>query len=56
MEDKVKQSTATTIGSLFYFMLTAIGVAFLAGVPLGVAAHKFTHSVFTPDAVVVPKK
>jgi hypothetical protein len=56
MEDKVKQAAATTIGGLVYFMLTAIGVAFLAGVPLGVAAHKFTHSVFTPDAVVVPNK
>lgn len=56
MEDNAKQAATSTAGNLCYFMLTAIGVAFLAGVPLGVAAHKFTHSVFTPDAVVLPNK
>jgi uncharacterized membrane protein YccF (DUF307 family) len=55
MEDKVKSTAKSATGSLFYFLFSAICVAFLAGVPLGMAAHEFSNTMFSPDITSSPR-
>jgi hypothetical protein len=55
MEDKVKSTVKSATGSLFYFLFSTICVAFLAGVPLGIAAHEFSSAMFSPELTSSPR-
>lgn len=51
MEDnkQIGSIVKSAAGNLCFVFLTIVGVAFLAGIPLGKAAHDFTTTMFSPN-------
>lgn len=55
-ENRVVPVVKSVIGNAFALFITLVGVAFLAGIPLGMTAHKFYNSMFSPNVPVSPQK
>jgi hypothetical protein len=48
MANDVKQAATSATGNFFYGMFILGGIAFCAGVPLGMAARDFSEMMFNP--------
>lgn len=55
-ENQVVPVVKSVIGNTCTILITLVGVAFLAGIPLGIAAHQFFDSMFSPNTTVSPEK
>ena len=55
-ENRVVPVVKSVIGNAFVIFVTFVGVAFLAGIPLGITAHRFYNSMFSPNVPVYPEK
>lgn len=54
MEDnkQIGSLVKSAAGNLFFAFVAIVGVAFLAGIPVGKAAHDFTTTMFSPNVDV----
>lgn len=50
--DKIGSAVKSVAGNLFSTFLIIVGVAFLAGIPIGRAAHDFSSTMFSPNVTV----
>lgn len=55
-ENRVVPVVKSIIGNACTLFVTLVGVAFLMGIPLGIAAHQFYSSMFSPNLPVSPEK
>lgn len=56
MENEIQHKVKSATGNLMAFLFTLVGVAFCAGIPLGMAAHQFYATMYRPDIVVQPNE
>lgn len=56
MEHEIQHKVKSATGNLMALLFTIVGVAFCAGIPLGMAAHQFYATMYRPDIVVQPNE